>query len=140
MKVILLRPWQHISSKNMIPSELDELQGVVPHLGLLYLAAELEKHRISVSIVDAELKRVSPQEPPARHLIQMEKYNSILTDMRVTTLLTSRGCPFDCSFCTNPPYMRRLRLRSPILVKARTDILSCALSVGLDLDLQDANI
>lgn len=50
---------------------------------------------------------------PARHLTQIHKYRSLLA-LRdpVTSLFTSRGCPFKCAFCDKPHLGRRFRARS----------------------------
>ncbi|MBW1943184.1 MAG: cobalamin-dependent protein [Deltaproteobacteria bacterium] len=54
---------------------------------------------------------------PARHLVPYKKYNSLLTTGNVvTTLFTSRGCPYQCTFCDRPHLGRRFRARSAINV------------------------
>ncbi|UCE75378.1 MAG: cobalamin-dependent protein [Methanomassiliicoccales archaeon] len=53
---------------------------------------------------------------PARHLLKIKKYNraTIVRQKPYTTILSSRGCPFDCSFCCNAVlWGRKYRLRSP---------------------------
>ncbi|MBN2406601.1 MAG: radical SAM protein [Elusimicrobia bacterium] len=51
---------------------------------------------------------------PARHLTPYRKYSSILARRTpVTTLFTSRGCPFRCSFCSRPHLGKKYRARSP---------------------------
>jgi magnesium-protoporphyrin IX monomethyl ester (oxidative) cyclase len=59
---------------------------------------------------------------PARHLLPMEKYfeagkslqTSRVTPKRSTTVITSRGCPFNCIFCSVNLTMGRMwRARSP---------------------------
>ncbi len=62
---------------------------------------------------------------PDRGLINMNNYfeaaepHGCSTSIRWTTLLSSRGCPFDCTFCTTPKiWQRRWRYRSPETVIA----------------------
>lgn len=52
---------------------------------------------------------------PARQLLPNEKYHYILLGNKVTTMQTSRGCPFPCSYyCAYPLVQgRKWRARSP---------------------------
>ena len=50
---------------------------------------------------------------PARHLVPYKKYTSVLTQNDViTTVITSRGCPFKCTFCNRLHLGKKFRARS----------------------------
>lgn len=50
---------------------------------------------------------------PARDLIPYKKYESMLaTKSPVTTMFTSRGCPYKCLFCDRPHLGKNFRARS----------------------------
>ncbi|MEA3398318.1 MAG: radical SAM protein [Patescibacteria group bacterium] len=50
---------------------------------------------------------------PARNLINNNLYSSVLgTSKRVTTMITSRGCPYKCIFCDRPHLGKIFRARS----------------------------
>ena len=54
---------------------------------------------------------------PARHLVPWQRYSSLLARrMPVTTVFTSRGCPFACSFCDRPHLGKKFRARSCVNV------------------------
>lgn len=49
---------------------------------------------------------------PAYHLLPMDKYNSIIGLRPVSTMISSRGCPYRCSFCYKSPSDKKHRTRS----------------------------
>lgn len=54
---------------------------------------------------------------PARHLTKIKKYNSLLAKRApVTTMMTSRGCPYKCLFCDRPHLGKKFRARSALNV------------------------
>lgn len=73
--------------------------------------------------------------PPARHLINMDFYMKskdrnpdsylyfVPKHMRVASMLTSRGCPWNCSFCWNSFRDIPIRYNSPIRVITEIDNL-----------------
>ena len=85
----------------------------------------------SLSWYDADTKTVvdNPQIPdissvdklprPARHLLDMEPYKATgLKGRPVTTMITSRGCPYDCTFCSVPTLYQKRKWRSREAVQA----------------------
>lgn len=50
---------------------------------------------------------------PARRLTPYGKYSSVMARRQpITTMFTSRGCPYRCSFCARPHLGKRFRYRS----------------------------
>lgn len=49
---------------------------------------------------------------PAYNLLPMKRYNSIIGLSPVTTMMSSRGCPYKCSFCCKTSSDKKHRYRS----------------------------
>ena len=50
---------------------------------------------------------------PARHLTDVTRYGSLIARRQpVTTMFTSRGCPYRCAFCDRPHLGKKFRARS----------------------------
>lgn len=64
-------------------------------------------------IVRARIQDLDNLPFPARHLIDHCKYKSILAKRNpITTVISSRGCPFKCKFCSNLESGQKVRYRS----------------------------
>jgi len=50
---------------------------------------------------------------PARHLIPMDKYKMKINGVNSTTMISSRGCPYNCVYCTKSVFGHLFRARSP---------------------------
>ena len=61
---------------------------------------------------------------PARDLIDTKAYNAIFIRKPFATLITSRGCPFKCSFCSRFYFGNKVRTRSAPNILAEFE--SCA--------------
>ncbi len=66
---------------------------------------------------------------PAYHLVPFEKYNFQFAvpgqgPLPAVNIMTSRGCPFNCSFCATPiNWGRQVRMRSPANVVREIELL-----------------
>ncbi len=59
---------------------------------------------------------------PARHMTPYKKYSSLLAKRTpITTLFTSRGCPYKCTFCNRPLLGKNFRALSPERVVAEIE-------------------
>ena len=55
---------------------------------------------------------------PARHLLKNDQYRigTLRGTKNFTTIMTTRGCPFKCIFCTTKVFGKKLKARTPRLV------------------------
>ncbi len=61
---------------------------------------------------------------PARNLLNLEHYNEKMNGRPMTTLITSRGCPFNCSFCASSEFFGiKWRARSVESIIAEIEML-----------------
>lgn len=50
---------------------------------------------------------------PARDLIDLKSYGYEIDGGNATTIITSRGCPYNCAFCSKDVWQHRVRFHSP---------------------------
>ncbi|MFW6163397.1 MAG: B12-binding domain-containing radical SAM protein [Planctomycetota bacterium] len=66
---------------------------------------------------------------PARHLTDVRRYSSVLARRQpVTTMFTSRGCPYRCAFCDRPHLGKKFRARSAANV---VDEMEACIGLGI---------
>lgn len=66
---------------------------------------------------------------PARHLTPIKKYSSVLARRTpITTMMTSRGCPYRCSFCDRPHLGKVFRARTALNV---VDEMEACVNMGI---------
>jgi anaerobic magnesium-protoporphyrin IX monomethyl ester cyclase len=59
---------------------------------------------------------------PARHLVDLHRYRASMADRSITPIVTSRGCPSACHFCSSSSFFGRgWRCRSAESVLAEVD-------------------
>ena len=71
-----------------------------------------------------DIETVDDLPRPARHLLDMEPYK--VTHLRgnpVTTMITSRGCPYNCTFCSVPTLYQKRKWRSRFAANAVDEIV-----------------
>lgn len=77
-----------------------------------------EKGKIRFSGEAAPIYDIDSLSFPARHLLKMNKYKigTLQGIKNFTSIMTTRGCPFRCIFCSTKVFGNRVRKRSPKLV------------------------
>ncbi|HRZ15753.1 MAG TPA: radical SAM protein [Candidatus Omnitrophota bacterium] len=78
---------------------------------LLMLRQGIAKYRGQIIGSTADLVSLDRYPFPLR--VDIEQYNSVFSDGMATTMVTSRGCPYNCGFCYRPVVGRTFRARSP---------------------------
>ncbi|MEM2111140.1 MAG: radical SAM protein [Candidatus Bathyarchaeia archaeon] len=61
---------------------------------------------------------------PARHLVPFERYKVLGKETALGTIITSRGCPFKCAFCSSSRIVgKKYRARSPENILQEVELL-----------------
>jgi radical SAM superfamily enzyme YgiQ (UPF0313 family) len=85
------------------PGRLKEIKGIVFR----------ENGKIVNTGIAPPVKDLDELPFPARHLTPYRKYFSVVSPRApVTTMFTSRGCPYRCLFCDRPNFGKSFRARS----------------------------
>ena len=83
------------------------------------IAYKSKNHKFILTKPRAYIKNLDEINFPAYHLFPMEKYlsNCFVTHhkMRAISIISSRGCPFNCYYCQKEPQFRRERSVSNII-------------------------
>jgi anaerobic magnesium-protoporphyrin IX monomethyl ester cyclase len=93
--------------------ELGSVAGIIYHDG----------ERLAIT-PDGPLPEVAKLPLPARHLVDLRAYRASVADRPCTPLVTSRGCPSRCSFCSSASFFGvGWRARSPESILAELEVV-----------------
>lgn len=112
-----------MAATELINAEYSELQSL---LGISYHTQDGEEHHNPDHPVIADLDALPF---PAYHLFKMEKYTNLqpatdhIDGAKSFSVMTSRGCPYRCTFCSQSIMPIKWRARSPESVMAEWDHL-----------------
>jgi len=90
-------------------------------LAILRMTRDVENGNLKKIYAFESIKDIDNLPFPARHLISHQggnifAYNKNYIGDGSVTILTSRGCPFDCAFCSAPHLNQMMRYRDPDLI------------------------
>lgn len=75
---------------------------------------------------------------PARHLIDIHAYGYDIEGKKATTMITSRGCPYQCAFCSKDVWKKEVRLHSPEYVVREIEDIQQKFGINNILFLDDS--
>jgi len=70
-----------------------------------------------------QIKNIDALPLPARHLLDMQSYSREVEGRRATSILSARGCPFNCAFCCKDVHGRKVRYRSEESILSEIDLI-----------------
>lgn len=100
---------------------LDAIEHNNPFSGITGLAYK-EGGSIKVNGT-ARVDNIDKLPVPARHLLPIDMYSSVISIDPMTTMITSRGCPFHCAFCFKQFADKKIRYRDPVKVVDEMELL-----------------
>jgi len=78
-----------------------------------YAVKKIEQNKQLEKIIQfSYIKNIDTIPFPARDLIPIKEYRFEIARKNSTTMMTSRGCPYNCAFCTKGTWGRITRFRS----------------------------
>jgi len=78
---------------------------------IIELVKNIKKRKKIEKIIKGQAVTNLDQIPfPARHLVNQKQY------LKIASLITSRGCPYNCYYCSRPAIDNHVRCRSPKLI------------------------
>lgn len=82
-------------------------------LAMMRIVSHLEKGQLLPKLVRAPaIQEIDTIPLPARHLINTHSYSYDIDGGQGTTLITSRGCPYACAFCSKDAWQQGVRFHS----------------------------
>lgn len=72
-----------------------------------------DKKQVKKIIRYSYIKDIDTIPRPARDLIDLKSYGYNVNGKRATTIISSRGCPYECAFCSKDVWQRTVRFHSP---------------------------
>lgn len=88
---------------------------------MFQLITNIEKKQIPSVVQASYIQDLDDIPFSARHLVDIHSFAYDIDDGRGTTLITSRGCPFTCSFCSKEVWQRGTRFHSTDYVIAELE-------------------
>ncbi len=79
--------------------------------------------KIIINSPPAIIKDLNKLPWPARHLLPMDKYKVIIMEPLCTTIISARGCPFQCGYCYKDKHTDKYRVRNYVDVVDEIEFL-----------------